>query len=46
MRILGIDPGLRVTGFGLVDADHDRITYRGPDGMINARVIAIRPPTG
>ena len=24
----------------------DRITYPGPDGMINARVIAIRPPTG
>jgi crossover junction endodeoxyribonuclease RuvC len=27
MRILGIDPGLRVTGFGLVDADKDRIAY-------------------
>lgn len=23
----------------------DRITYPGPDGMINAQVIAIRPPT-
>jgi len=27
MRILGIDPGLRVTGFGLLDADADRMTY-------------------
>jgi crossover junction endodeoxyribonuclease RuvC len=27
MRILGIDPGLRVTGFGLVDADHNKIAY-------------------
>lgn len=24
----------------------DRITYPGPGGMINERVIAIRPPTG
>jgi crossover junction endodeoxyribonuclease RuvC len=28
MRILGIDPGLRVTGFGLVDADGNKLTYR------------------
>ena len=27
MRILGIDPGLRVTGFGLVDADGSKINY-------------------
>ena len=27
MRILGIDPGLRVTGFGLVDADRDKVDY-------------------
>jgi len=27
MRILGIDPGLRVTGFGLVDSDKDKVTY-------------------
>ncbi|MFA7666792.1 MAG: crossover junction endodeoxyribonuclease RuvC [Burkholderiaceae bacterium] len=26
-RILGIDPGLRVTGFGLVDADGPRLRY-------------------
>ena len=27
MRILGIDPGLRVTGFGLVDSDRTKVTY-------------------
>lgn len=27
MRILGIDPGLRVTGFGLVDASGNRVDY-------------------
>jgi transcription elongation GreA/GreB family factor len=33
-------------GRALTDAHPgDRITYPGPDGMINAQVIAIRPPT-
>ena len=27
MRILGIDPGLRVTGFGVIDKNGSRITY-------------------
>ena len=27
MRILGIDPGLRTTGFGVLDADGPRLTY-------------------
>ena len=27
MRILGIDPGLRTTGFGVVDKDGARLTY-------------------
>ena len=27
MRILGIDPGLRVTGFGIVDKTGQRLTY-------------------
>ncbi len=27
MRILGIDPGLRTTGFGVVDADGSRLSY-------------------
>jgi crossover junction endodeoxyribonuclease RuvC len=27
MRILGIDPGLRITGFGVVDVDGPRLAY-------------------
>ena len=27
MRILGIDPGLRATGFGVIEADGPRLTY-------------------
>ncbi|MEN9539123.1 MAG: hypothetical protein RLZZ126_1358 [Pseudomonadota bacterium] len=27
MRVLGIDPGLRTTGFGVVDVDGSRLTY-------------------
>jgi crossover junction endodeoxyribonuclease RuvC len=27
MRILGIDPGLQITGFGVIDADGPRLTY-------------------
>lgn len=27
MRILGIDPGLRTTGFGVIDADGPELTY-------------------
>jgi len=27
MRILGIDPGLQVTGFGVIDADGPRLSY-------------------
>lgn len=27
MRILGIDPGLRVTGFGLIDSERGRLRY-------------------
>ncbi|MGE0801177.1 MAG: crossover junction endodeoxyribonuclease RuvC [Lautropia sp.] len=47
MRILGIDPGLRVTGFGLVDADGDRLTYlasgviRSGDGTLPVRLRKI-----
>ncbi|MBP6618117.1 MAG: crossover junction endodeoxyribonuclease RuvC, partial [Burkholderiaceae bacterium] len=29
MRILGIDPGLQTTGFGVVDADGSRMSYVG-----------------
>ena len=27
MRILGIDPGLQITGFGVVDVDNQHLTY-------------------
>ena len=39
MRILGIDPGLRITGYGLVRAEGPRVT------VIEAGVIRI-PPDG
>ena len=47
MRILGIDPGLRVTGFGLLDADGDKLTYlasgviRTGEGNLPARLQKI-----
>ena len=34
MRILGIDPGLQRTGFGLVDVDGQRLAY-GASGTIS-----------
>jgi crossover junction endodeoxyribonuclease RuvC len=47
MRILGIDPGLRITGFGVVDRSGPRITYvasgriRTPDADLAERLKAI-----
>ena len=47
MRILGIDPGLRVTGFGVIDKAGSRLTYvtsgriRTPRGDLAARLKAI-----
>ena len=47
MRILGIDPGLRITGFGVVDQSGSRITYvasgriRTPQGDLAARLKSI-----
>ena len=47
MRILGIDPGLRVTGFGVVDKDGSRLTYvtsgriRTPEGDLARRLKVI-----
>ncbi len=47
MRILGIDPGLRVTGFGVVDKNGSRLSYvtsgriRTPDGDLALRLKAI-----
>lgn len=47
MRILGIDPGLRVTGFGVLDKNGHRLSYvtsgciRVPAGELTARIEAI-----
>lgn len=47
MRILGIDPGLRVTGFGVLDRNGHRLSYvasgciRVPSGELAARIGAI-----
>ena len=47
VRILGIDPGSRLTGFGVVDVTGDRSTYvasgtiRSPDGAFADRLRKI-----
>jgi len=47
MRILGIDPGLRLTGFGVIDVDGPRLTYvasgvvRTPDADLPERLHVI-----
>ncbi len=47
MRVLGIDPGLRITGFGVLDADRDRLKYlasgviRTGDGSLPQRIEKI-----
>lgn len=39
MRILGIDPGLRTTGFGVIDADGPRLHYVA-SGTIQTNAVA------
>ena len=47
MRILGIDPGLRITGFGVIDVDGPRLAYvasgivRTPDADLPERLRVI-----
>jgi crossover junction endodeoxyribonuclease RuvC len=47
MRILGIDPGLRITGFGIIDVDGPRLSYvasgvvRTPDADLPERLHVI-----
>jgi crossover junction endodeoxyribonuclease RuvC len=47
VRILGIDPGLRVTGFGLIERAGQKLTYlasgvvRTPNGQLPDRLRAI-----
>ena len=40
MRVLGIDPGLRTTGFGVVECEGSRLTYVA-SGTIRTAAIAI-----
>ena len=40
MRILGIDPGLQTTGFGVVDVDGSRLSYVG-SGPIKTTHLAL-----
>jgi len=47
MRILGIDPGLRITGFGVLDKSGQKLSYvtsgriRTPDAGLDRRIKAI-----
>jgi crossover junction endodeoxyribonuclease RuvC len=47
VRILGIDPGLRITGYGVIDKDGNRLSYvssgcvRVPEGELPARLKTI-----
>jgi Holliday junction resolvasome RuvABC endonuclease subunit len=40
MRILGIDPGLQTTGFGVVDVDGHRLSYVA-SGTIRTTTLAL-----
>jgi crossover junction endodeoxyribonuclease RuvC len=40
MRLLGLDPGLRHTGWGVIDVDGNRLIYVA-DGVIHVRAGAI-----
>lgn len=42
MRILGIDPGLRRTGFGVIDIDGQRVRYAG-SGVIKPDIAGTEP---
>ena len=47
MRILGIDPGLRITGFGVLDQSGQKLAYvtsgciKTPEGELSTRLKAI-----
>lgn len=46
MRILGIDPGSRFTGFGVIDADAGRLSYTGSGCVrITATLLPVRLKT-
>ncbi|MDP2758821.1 MAG: crossover junction endodeoxyribonuclease RuvC, partial [Sideroxyarcus sp.] len=47
IRILGIDPGLRITGFGVIDKEGQHLSYvasgciKTPDGELPQRLKVI-----
>ena len=41
MRILGIDPGLRVTGFGIIEKSRSGISYVS-SGVIKTEPLPVR----
>lgn len=47
MRVLGLDPGLKLTGFGIIDAEDDRLSYvtsgvvRTPEASLPLRLKTI-----
>jgi crossover junction endodeoxyribonuclease RuvC len=42
MRILGIDPGLRTTGFGVIDAEGSALRYVA-SGTVSTTHLDTRP---
>ena len=36
IRLIGIDPGLRITGWGIIDCDGNRLSYVA-DGVIHSK---------
>jgi len=52
LRILGIDPGLRITGFGVIDKEGQKLHYvasgciKTPDGELPERLKAILDSLG
>ena len=48
VRILGLDPGLRRTGWGVIEIDGNRLTYVGCGSVEPAgrRLAAGKPPAG
>ena len=44
MRVLGIDPGLRRTGFGVIDADGPRLRYVASGTIVVPPALTLSAP--
>jgi Holliday junction resolvasome RuvABC endonuclease subunit len=42
MRWIGIDPGLRTTGFGVIDVDGQKLTYVASGTYLNAWALSMQ----